>query len=1689
MNKFSFAKIFVLFFLLLTAFPKEAHAEDFGYNIYNLGRESEQNIGTILDFVAGSCKSNIVRFWGFNGTLGVNGAEAISRVLSAGAGKGIKFIVSLEDYTHGLISQNPTTWYTSDYKNSYKPYVQDVVNQFKGRVFMWELVNEPVCENTPQCKEAMKNFMADMSTTIKNIDSVALISPGMKARGEGGDDIGGYYDQITALPNISANSCHYYSAGGETCQQARGVVKSMGKYFYVGEAGIEVPGCTTGACTNACSVDQLQGRVATINSDIASIGADAYLIWQFGIQQNGLLSCDPFTVFDNDPLCGGTGGPGLPQTPGGNQPQPTPVRCRDEVRGLASPGWWNIAEWNGSLPSYVKDVFGDLQSKYARVGIDWAQVEPSQGNFQYNRPQAPIDTIVNTYLSNGITPIAVFVAAPSWQDPSDANCQDPNKNVYCDIIHEDSFRNAVRNIISHFSGIKYWEFWNEPEQYQNNLRDPNEYQKWLNIFYDEAKAVNPSIKVAAGSDSANWFSPIAQTAKYDALVVHPYTGNSHEGPLDRGEVQQAASIIKSGATVWITEWGYNADEISESTQAEQLKQDISWLNSQSYVEFATFHLLVDEGSTRYGLMKSDFLTAGINGTRRLAYDVFKDLFACGYATSATSAACEQPLVANPEAGCYNCNFEGSASQSAPVPPGLLAGLCAIPVGGRICNFITSVAATLGINYNATIRVDDIKSPITEEHLVEWYGQVDDVSEEVPNTEEDTGYLAYFLNPLDWAIAQQRGSQYKNTTSRILYDTQVQSGQISAERGEGSTKAVYGTQNAVSVVECLLTASPEDPECESVTPDLISRTNKYLALMTEQKRNFSQNPPAIKLSDGVLLDRLEKDVSENFDTKTLLASVGGASLLAKENSTNENVLGFNTIFGFCPDKEDAPQQSLLCPNTISGRDIRLSGVISHDYFQTDATGAVSRGTCNTTHTINANGELESSSGDCSLGDTQRVSIAPRFDFATGTTLDGQLGAIPGVIKIYSIFMPPNFETADGKNIKKKNDGKVDFSITRVPGNASISRPLSVILRIIDAALHIDTNSVEGANVENGKKAECLSTITKTGWLRNPLEAQSIPDECLEKKGVKQDTIPGMCENGDGGVIYWNNATTTFNSPMNGSTGNVCGKIIIKDPDPEHGGIPRSPCSKATGRACGTVGTYIINKLNCSYAQASACVGREANETCGCAKTEVGRWNAPEGIYQTIIDLNLLKDTVYSISAKKLCYGALESPWFSTNTNSCVDMLMYNIPSNPCQNCNPVSGCSHGDPAHRDDDDTAEYCGVTDNCCDYDWARCGFGNAEEMGRIPCLFGVQSYAVLCGANMCPNGTDLIPPRLFDLSISDISCPSENVCFASAHTLNSSGVENRAFLGNTTDGINWVFKRATYMEGTETANLEIVPRIKFVSNATGWLVAKSEGSVRNVILKTVDSGNTWTRQAGELLEYSGSVRNYQSFDMLTDVLGVVGPSSAIVNTGILYTTNGGEGERCSWNPSKWCPTWLKQPVSSSIRDTNTFNSALDISFYSPDSLMMSANGHRMYEISNTNGAWNITGGIVSGCDGNGNLGSNMERVRMLSGSLGYAAGNRCPAKYDGGVWTKLSGFDNVSYLGLDAKESTQIFAAENGAVYVLHRGGAPEKIVLPNAGRLLSVEIIGDTVFVGGDRGKIYKSTDGGVTWAEVAALISQP
>ncbi|MFH1565837.1 MAG: cellulase family glycosylhydrolase [bacterium] len=1676
-KRFSFIKIIVFFCLLISiplVSPKKAYAEDFGYNIYNLSKETPENIGKILDFVASRCGSNIVRLWGFP----EYGVDGIGKVLNAAAGKNVRFIISLENYNKGDINSNATEWYKTGYKNSFRSYVQNTVSTFSGngQILAWEIMNEAHCNtNTQECKDSLVNFMSDISSLIKSIDTDGtFVSAGMKAHPEAGD-LDGTYQRITALPTITANSCHYYNTDGpekQRCAEAKSIVKGQGKYFYVGEAGIEVSGCTTESCINACSADQLQGRVATINSDRASIGADAYLIWQFGIQQNGLLSCDPFTVFDNDPLCGGTGGPGLPRTPGPpGGSSPTPVRCRDEIRGLASPGWWN---WNSNLPSYVKDAFGELQSKYTRVGLDWAQIETSQGVFEYNRPEAPYDTIVNTYLSNGVTPIGLFVAAPPWLDPTDSICQDRERkdaNLYCDVNDETIFRNAVRNIVGHFSSIKYWEFWNEPEQYKNNLINPNEYQKWLNIFYDEVKAIDPNIKVAAGSDSANWFSPIAQTAKYDALVVHPYSGSSHEGPLDRSEVQQAASIIKGGATVWITEWGYNVDVINEDTQAAQLIQDLSWLNSQNYVEFAIFHLLADEGSTRYGLMKGDFLTEGLNGTKRRAYDAFKELFVCSYATVAT---CEQPLIANPEEGCFTCTFDQETQDSEERKSSAFSTICTFLGLETACSSLVNIGAAL--SWESTLNVTKLTSPVGDEMFTNWYQAM----------------LPLTLPPDLAKNALDNEELALNTPSRVQIRGEQLSGggNIQIQSGEGAIFNAVGQQFASAVMDCLFTGTPDDPACKNVQPTLASQM-EYLANL----------PTQTTIAENTLPKTENSSAKESVNLDTLIASaLGGRSseelnklknglraLIPEDTSQNESEGEVLASMITCPEKKDTPVKD-PCLNQIIGKEAMSRGTDKQEQLNCKETTIYTP--TPTPEDPNNQNSTDTEKCEPNLNLTNRIGVHPDFDFVTGS-VGAQRAAFPANNHTFtSIFSLPGEEQGNlYPVIKKGYDSKVDFAVEK--GASSEINGFSLIGDLIKLIAHFTVrfNEEEGANVPSGGERACREERTFNATLLPPGEAQDVPEECVTQMSpVDWGDFPLTCGTG---IFDWTNANTETISGQSLASfgpvvGKIQGKIILTDGATKllYGkDVPMNPGQIPANRCDYGPGNITLHRVELgSTSWANATIYKMSNYT---------------GLNHIRFDL-AVPPGIYAFEGDKGCWHYLNLPPISeaivieNNTPQCFVLK---------ENSNMPGGHSSdlGNP-----DNIVNYCGINydtaynsmcggldpgqvGNTCTKPAARCDFlrtiPNWPPGNGCSEMFPSTFQKVSCSSVTEP------PVTLASLSISDISCTSENACFASAHTLDSSGEKDKAFLGSTTDGRNWIFKRATYMEGAINTALEAVPRIKFVNNTTGWLVGISEGDFRNVVLKTVDGGNTWLRQGTPGFS---DAKNYTALDILASGVGAVGPSTQLKNVGIFYTADGGVGEPCPANADEWCDTWKTQTVSSSNTATSgnlaTYNSALDIAIYGNNNLMIGANGFNIYNLTKTGATeWSATGSPVQNCYGSP---SRIERVRMLSNSLGYAAGNKCPAKYEGGVWSKLAGFDEVSYLGLDATLSAQIFAAENGAVYILRGGGGnPIKISLPRASKLRSVEIVGNTVYVGGDKGKIYKSQDLGTTWIEITTIKLQP
>lgn len=309
------ASFFLIFLFLCSFFKKPALAQSFGFNVHSLSNESEENIKALLEYLAQNCETTIVRLWGYNGTLGVNG-QNLYKVLRS-APSNIQFIVALEDFPFGPAQANPTAWYQQAAQpgSSYYQHVQAMLSRFgnEPQILAWELLNEPHCKGDHgSCFNSFKSFARSISNLIATYTS-AYISPGLMGGHLSWDE----YEEISNLPNITANSCHYNSNTNnpDTCLTALSR-KGDVDYFYVGEAGYRGGadcsggGCTNRDCTNCCDTDTLQQRADEVFSHrdtLLDAEADAFLVWQFSPRQNGTLICDEFSVFPKDPICSGTG--------------------------------------------------------------------------------------------------------------------------------------------------------------------------------------------------------------------------------------------------------------------------------------------------------------------------------------------------------------------------------------------------------------------------------------------------------------------------------------------------------------------------------------------------------------------------------------------------------------------------------------------------------------------------------------------------------------------------------------------------------------------------------------------------------------------------------------------------------------------------------------------------------------------------------------------------------------------------------------------------------------------------------------------------------------------------------------------------------------------------------------------------------------------------------------------------------------------------------------------------------------------------------------------------------------------------------------------------------------------------------------------------------------------------------------
>lgn len=266
-----------------------------------------------------------------------------------------------------------------------------------------------------------------------------------------------------------------------------------------------------------------------------------------------------------------------------------------------------------------RDLFIDSGAKWSRFNI-WGVGENTDFNHY-------IDTIHSMELKT--LGIFMYPIMPSemW-----------------DTFTLQDWKTYVRYAIETFKGqLDAVEVWNEPDSqlstrgYMDN--SPEHYFDILRVVYEEIKAVDPNVKVIAGSfmtllksDEISW-EPIGGedllraiwelgAADYcDAISIHTYQFWLDIAGITAGQaVEKAWNITEK--PIWVTELGakssgfWMGEEWTEQKQADWMREKITELNDatpkpETIIWYHFYH-----GLTSYCLVYSNYTT-------KLAYDVFK----------------------------------------------------------------------------------------------------------------------------------------------------------------------------------------------------------------------------------------------------------------------------------------------------------------------------------------------------------------------------------------------------------------------------------------------------------------------------------------------------------------------------------------------------------------------------------------------------------------------------------------------------------------------------------------------------------------------------------------------------------------------------------------------------------------------------------------------------------------------------------------------------------------------------------------------------------------------------------------------------------------------------------------------------------------------------------------------------------
>lgn len=299
--------------------------------------------------------------------------------------------------------------------------------------------------------------------------------------------------------------------------------------------------------------------------------------------------------------------------------------------------WWDLdpAVWD---PQEFANM-AQAGCASARIGVNWDQIEPVQGQ----RDWSGVDAWVTYCLNNNIEPVILINSTPAWALPDnvDPNVPVPVARYPAAESHAEDFNNWCYDLAHRFRGrARYYEFWNEANGYGWYTpweSDPSKrfsradlYTPWLIRCYKAVKLADPGSMVSTtgiddgGDGHAAYFLGLmyqyGAKGYFDAVADHPYPAG---GGFQSWKLDSIRSTLDShGDTdvkVWITEFGYAMDPTQYSVYQQYMTDYFNTLTQDGYdyVRIATWHTATEfPWETGYGLMNQDL-------TPKPPYNTFK----------------------------------------------------------------------------------------------------------------------------------------------------------------------------------------------------------------------------------------------------------------------------------------------------------------------------------------------------------------------------------------------------------------------------------------------------------------------------------------------------------------------------------------------------------------------------------------------------------------------------------------------------------------------------------------------------------------------------------------------------------------------------------------------------------------------------------------------------------------------------------------------------------------------------------------------------------------------------------------------------------------------------------------------------------------------------------------------------------